>query len=178
VAPDLAQLERSLWDAADELRANSGLKASGYGTPVLRLIFLRFADATFAAARDRIEAKASARRRVGPKDYHAAGVIQLDEAARFRYLLDRPEGADLGRAVNEAMRLVEKHNPDLSGVLPRAYTSLPSTTIAPCCATSTATQRISRAMRLVSSTSTSSVSSPPPRARRAASSSRRRRSSA
>jgi hypothetical protein len=31
VAPDLAELERSLWDGADELRANSGLKASKYG---------------------------------------------------------------------------------------------------------------------------------------------------
>jgi type I restriction enzyme M protein len=51
VAPDLAQLENSLWDAADELRANSGLKASEYGTPVPGLIFVRFADATFAAAR-------------------------------------------------------------------------------------------------------------------------------
>ncbi len=130
MAPDLAELERSLWDAADELRANSGLKASEYGTPVLGLIFLRFADATFAAARDRIEAKASARRVVGPKDYHAAGGIYLDDAARFGYLLARPEGADLGSAVTEAMRLVEEHNPDLSGVLPKAYTALPSTTIA------------------------------------------------
>jgi type I restriction enzyme M protein len=130
VASDLAQLETSLWDAADELRANSGLKASEYGTPVLGLIFLRFADATFAAARDRVEAKASARRTIGPKDYHAAGVIYLDDAARFGYLLERPEGADLGSAVNEAMRLVEEHNPDLSGVLPRAYTALDSTTIA------------------------------------------------
>jgi type I restriction enzyme M protein len=61
MAPELAELERSLWDAAGELRANTGLKASEYGTPVLGLIFLRFADATFAAARDGIEAKASAR---------------------------------------------------------------------------------------------------------------------
>ena len=44
---DLAELESRLWDAADELRANFGLKASEYGTPVLGLIFLRFADARF-----------------------------------------------------------------------------------------------------------------------------------
>ncbi len=41
---DLSDLEARLWDAADDLRANSGLKASEYGTPVLGLIFLRFAD--------------------------------------------------------------------------------------------------------------------------------------
>ncbi|MEJ7798145.1 MAG: type I restriction-modification system subunit M N-terminal domain-containing protein, partial [Solirubrobacteraceae bacterium] len=81
--PDLGDLENSLWDAADELRANSGLKASEYGTPVLGLIFLRFADARFKSARDVIEAKASARRRIGPSDYHARGVIYLTAEARF-----------------------------------------------------------------------------------------------
>ncbi len=60
--PDLGELERRLWDAADDLRANSGLKASEYGTPVLGLIFLRFADARFTAARDAIEAKGPAGR--------------------------------------------------------------------------------------------------------------------
>jgi hypothetical protein len=42
------QLERRLWDAADQFRANSGLKAGEYSGPVLGLIFLRFAEARFA----------------------------------------------------------------------------------------------------------------------------------
>ncbi|MGI8623835.1 MAG: type I restriction-modification system subunit M N-terminal domain-containing protein [Solirubrobacteraceae bacterium] len=46
--PDLAELEKRLWDAANEPRANSGLKASEYGSPVLGLIFLRFADASWS----------------------------------------------------------------------------------------------------------------------------------
>src|SRR3954451_2049980 len=104
--PDLAELEGRLWDAADELRANSGLKASEYGTPVLGLIFLRFADAKFEAARTRIEAKASARRKIGASDYHAQRVIYLTETARFEHLLHLAEGADLGKAVNTAMREV------------------------------------------------------------------------
>jgi len=128
--PDLTELENRLWDAADDLRANSGLKASEYGTPVLGLIFLRFADARFEAASERVEAKASARRKVGPSDYQAEGVIYLTEAARFRCLLDLPEGTDLGRAVNEAMRSVEEHNPELAGVLPRTYTAIDNSTIA------------------------------------------------
>lgn len=128
--PDLAELEKRLWDAADDLRANSGLKASEYGTPVLGLIFLRFADARFTAARDEIEAKASARRRIGPSDYHARRVIYLTETARFGTLLALPEGSDLGRAVNAAMQEVEKHNPELSGVLPKTYTAIPDDTIA------------------------------------------------
>jgi type I restriction enzyme M protein len=126
---DLSQLESRLWDAADELRANSSLKASEYGTPVLGLIFLRFADARFEAAHEQIEAKATARRKITPKDYHAVGVVYLVEAARFRYLLDLPEGSDLGKAINEAMRLVEETNPDLKGVLPRAYTGIETQTL-------------------------------------------------
>ena len=38
------ELEKRLWGAADELRANSKLKSSEYSVPVLGLIFLRFAD--------------------------------------------------------------------------------------------------------------------------------------
>ena len=40
----LKQLEADLWSAADNLRANSDLKSSEYSTPVLGLIFLKFAD--------------------------------------------------------------------------------------------------------------------------------------
>ena len=127
---DLSELENRLWDAADELRANSKLKASEYGTPVLGLIFLRFADTKFTAARERIEAKASKRRRIGPSDYHAERVIFLPDEARFGYLLGLPEGADLGKAVNDAMRLIEEQNPELSGVLPRTYAGIENSTIA------------------------------------------------
>lgn len=38
------EIEKRLWDAADELRANSALKSSEYSVPVLGLIFLRYAD--------------------------------------------------------------------------------------------------------------------------------------
>ena len=50
-------LEKRLWDAADQFRANSGLKAGQYSTPVLGLIFLRFAEARFAQRRCTTEAK-------------------------------------------------------------------------------------------------------------------------
>ena len=39
----IGELERRLWSATDNLRANSDLKASEYSTPVLGLIFLKFA---------------------------------------------------------------------------------------------------------------------------------------
>ena len=43
-AEQLKTLEDNLWSAADKLRANSDLKSSEYATPVLGLIFLKFAD--------------------------------------------------------------------------------------------------------------------------------------
>jgi type I restriction enzyme M protein len=41
-------IEKRLWEAADQLRANSELKSSEYSVPVLGLIFLRYADYKFA----------------------------------------------------------------------------------------------------------------------------------
>jgi type I restriction enzyme M protein len=120
------QLEKRLWAAADQFRANSGLKAGEYSGPVLGLIFLRFAEARFAKRRAELE-KAGASPRRGnsriddPKAYMAEGVLYLTPGARFDYLLARPEGGNVGKAVNEAMADIEKHNPQLAGVLPRNY---------------------------------------------------------
>lgn len=40
---DITKLEAELWEAADELRANSKLSSQEYCMPVLGLIFLRYA---------------------------------------------------------------------------------------------------------------------------------------
>jgi|GEM_PF-2528888 len=48
---DSATLEKKLWDAADQFRANSGLKPQEYSGPILGLIFLRFAEVRFIAQR-------------------------------------------------------------------------------------------------------------------------------
>src|ERR1017187_4747671 len=118
-------LEKRLWDAADQFRANSGLKSQEYSAPVLGLIFLRFAEARFAAQRAKLE-KAGATSRRGsrvdePAAYHADGILCLPAEARFDYLLNRPEAEDIGGKVNAAMREIEKHNPQLAGVLPKTY---------------------------------------------------------
>ena len=46
----VGDLEKRLWDTADELRANSKLKSAEYSIPVLGLIFPKHADYRFAAA--------------------------------------------------------------------------------------------------------------------------------
>ena len=50
--------------------------------------------------------------------------------ARFPRLLQLPEGAELGKAVNDAMRAVEKENPDLADVLPKTFQILENRTLA------------------------------------------------
>jgi len=126
-------LETSLWAAADQLRANSGLNASQYSQPVLGLIFLRFADVRFAARRAELEKAATSARRGPqvdePSAYHEKGVLFLAApnprkkfaGARFDDLLKLPEGTAVGSSVNNAMRAIERDNPQLAGVLPKTY---------------------------------------------------------
>ncbi|MBC8095300.1 MAG: type I restriction-modification system subunit M N-terminal domain-containing protein, partial [Akkermansiaceae bacterium] len=59
---DNAALEKRLWDAADQFRANSGLKSQEYSAPVLGLLFLRFAEVRFAAQRAKLLKQAEAAR--------------------------------------------------------------------------------------------------------------------
>ena len=126
-----ATLERRLWDAADQFRANSDLKAAEYSQPILGLIFLRFASARFDVQRARLEQAGQSSRRGSRVDdataYHAEGVLYLAPDARFDHLLSLPESADIGKAVNDAMREIEKGNPQLSGVLPRTYSRFTGT---------------------------------------------------
>jgi len=120
-------LEKRLWDAADELRANSKLKSSEYSVPVLGLIFLRYADQKFTEAEKKMPKQASGRRKIGKSDYQAQGVLYLPEKARFGYLLNLPEGTDIGKAINEAMKAIEGDNEDLKDVLPKTYNSIDKT---------------------------------------------------
>ena len=80
-------LEKRLWEAADQFRANSGLSAAQYSQPVLGLIFLRFAEVRFAKQRVTLE-KASASSRPGrrgadPKASQARGTLDPAPNARF-----------------------------------------------------------------------------------------------
>ncbi len=76
------QIEKRLWGAADELRANSKLKSSEYSVPVLGLVFLRYADHKFGGG-EGTGGKGGGRRTIGQADYQARGVLYLPEAARF-----------------------------------------------------------------------------------------------
>ncbi len=120
----LKQLEHDLWSAADNLRANSDLKASEYGTPVLGLIFLKFADINYRRHEAAIDAKfdkLKGTRREKP--LHEIAVAKcgfyLPEHARYDYLINLPEEEDIAKALEQAMESIEKYKPELEGSLPK-----------------------------------------------------------
>ena len=113
MSSDLVAIENRLWATADQLWANTGLKPSEFSTPVLGLIFLRYADKRFADCALILNAKGIPSDEREPMDYQAEGVLYLPNEARFGNLLTMTEGANLGRAIAGAMALVEEHNPEL-----------------------------------------------------------------
>lgn len=129
MAADLVAVENHLWAAADQLWANTGLKPSEFSTPVLGLIFLRYADKRFTEAQAKLTAKGLMADDLEPFDYQAEGVLYLPDEARFSHLCTLTEGDNLGKAINNAMALVEANNDDLKGVLPRSYNKLPNPTL-------------------------------------------------
>ena len=116
-----SNIESRLWEAADELRANSELTSNEYSIPVLGLVFLRYADHKFLAAAKELEGAGSGRRTIGPADYQAEGVLYLPESSRFSSVIQLPEGDNIGAVINDALRAIESNNPDLKDVLPKTY---------------------------------------------------------
>ena len=121
----LKKLERDLWAAADKLRANSDLKASEYSTPVLGLIFLKFADNKYrqheAAIQAEYEKLKDTRMERSLKDIaiEKCGFF-LKPYARYDYLLNLPEQEDIATAIRTAMTSIENSKPELAGSLPQA----------------------------------------------------------
>ena len=124
---DIKNLENELWDAANDLRANSKLTAAEYKDPLLGLVLLRFAQNRYEDAKVVIEDKLPLNPRTGEKrqatkdDFAAAGAILLPEKAKYDYLADLPESEDIAEAINNAMKLIEAEYADLAGILPKSY---------------------------------------------------------
>jgi len=122
----LKLLEADLWRAADQLRANSKLTASEYSMPVLGLIFLRHAFNRFQKVKIEVEKTLPVhpQRGIRPltkKDFEEQNSMFLPEKAQFDFLVSLPESADIGDAIDNAMKLIEDEYDNLKGVLPKNY---------------------------------------------------------
>ncbi len=122
----LRKLEAELWRAADQLRANSKLTASEYSMPVLGLIFLRHAYNRFLKAKEDVEKSLPyhpqrGRRPVTKQDFEEQNAMFLPDKAQFDYLVSLPESAEIGEAIDNAMKLIEEEYENLNGVLPKNF---------------------------------------------------------
>ncbi len=120
----LKKLESDLWAAADKLRANSDLKASEYSTPVLGLIFLKFADNKYrqheAAIKQEFKKLQGTRRERSEEEIAVEKCgFYLEPHARYDYLLNLPEKENIARAIRRAMASIESTKSELLGVLPQ-----------------------------------------------------------
>lgn len=131
----LDDIKKTLWAAADKLRAN--MDAAEYKHLVLGLIFLKYISDTFAARSAEL-----ARRFADPKDeyfldgadtneiaaeleerdyYKEANVFWVPEAARWETLRAAAKQPDIGKRIDDALTLIEVENPKLKGILDKRY---------------------------------------------------------
>jgi type I restriction enzyme M protein len=124
------QLHERIWAAAEQLRANSSLKLNEIAEPILGLIFLKFADVKFRRAKAEIEAerqKLTGRKPpITSDNYKQRGVPFIPDEAGYAHLMDLPEGENIGKAINDAMKSIEQENRELAGILPQDFTTLSS----------------------------------------------------
>ncbi|MFZ3207977.1 MAG: N-6 DNA methylase [Geobacteraceae bacterium] len=121
----IEQIETQLWEAADQLRANSKLTSSEYCMPMLGIIFLRHASNRYENALGQIKADQAAdkmpNRPLVKGDFIKRRALLLPENGRYDYLLKLPTGTSLGTALVEAMNAIEAEFEPLKGQLPKEY---------------------------------------------------------
>lgn len=131
----LDDIKKTLWAAADKLRAN--MDAAEYKHLVLGLIFVKYISDTFAARRAEL-----AQRLADPKDdyflpdaddkllaaeleerdyYKEVNVFWVPEAARWEALRAAAKQPDIGKRIDDALSLIEIDNPKLKGILDKRY---------------------------------------------------------
>lgn len=120
----LKDLNKRLWDTADDLRANTGLKTSEYSTPILGLIFLKFADSKYDQYEQDInkeynELKGGRREKPIEEIAIEKCGFYLPKESRYEYLLNLSEEEDIAKNIKEAIEGVEKYSPELVGILPK-----------------------------------------------------------
>jgi len=123
-AEQLKKLEDGLWQAANNLRDNTGLKSHEYAAPVLGLIFLKFADNAYNRKEQEINAEYA--KHSGKRSEKIIEDIAIEKCglylpkhARYDYLLNLSEQEDIATAIKQAMKDIEKYKPELADCLPK-----------------------------------------------------------
>lgn len=110
--------EKEIWKAADLLRGN--LDASEYKSVVLGLIFLKYIS-------DRFEDKYRELLAQGEgfeedlDEYTSEGIFFVPQDARWEVIAASAHTPEIGTAIDNAMRAIEKENKRLKGILPKNF---------------------------------------------------------
>ena len=121
---NIRKLEAELWESADLLRQGSKLTSSQYCMPVLALLFLRYAYSRYKMVEAEIlQGRPMRGGRVMPVQFDYLVNLPDNIVSAGLKTKDGQDINSLGEAVNNAMQLVEDQSEQLTGVLPKTYTS-------------------------------------------------------
>ena len=131
----LDDIKKTLWAAADKLRAN--MDAAEYKHLVLGLIFLKYISDTFTAKQQELLGRLR-----DPKDdyyfegatdqdiakeledrtyYVADNIFWVPEPARWEKVRASAKAVDIGKSIDDALVIIETENPSLKGILDKRY---------------------------------------------------------
>lgn len=110
--------EKQLWDAADVLRGN--MDAADYKNVVLGLIFLKYLSDRFDERYQELVAEG-----YGDEEdrdcYIEENVFYVPEEARWAQIASEAHTPEIGQAIDNAMRAIERENDALKDVLPKNF---------------------------------------------------------
>ena len=110
--------EKKIWDAACVLRGN--IDASEYKSVVLGLIFLKYIS-------DRFEGKYNQLKEEGDgfeediDEYTSEGIFFVPQGARWSDVAAKAHTPEIGVAIDNAMRSIERENKRLKDILPKNF---------------------------------------------------------
>ena len=127
---NIEQLEKRLWNSADQLRSNADLASNEYFIPIMGIIFLRHAFNRYLQIEKEIEPTLAKRggkpRPLAKEDFFSKAALFLREKSRFDYLANLPGDKDKSQAIINAMQAIEEDYESLRGILPKDYHTLSS----------------------------------------------------
>lgn len=115
---DSLGLEAELFKTADKLRGN--MEPSDYKHVVLGLIFLKYISDAFENKYQQL-AKDDPKSAEDKDEYLAENVFWVPKEARWSNLQNNAKQPTIGTLIDDAMRVIEKDNESLKGVLPKEY---------------------------------------------------------
>ncbi|MEJ2794288.1 class I SAM-dependent DNA methyltransferase [Iodobacter sp. LRB] len=135
----LQDIQKTLWSAADKLRAN--VDAAEYKHIALGMIFLKFISDSFSARRAELTRRFADENddyflhdsddellaeELEDRDYYKeVNVFWVPEGARWEALRANAKQADIGKRIDDALAILEQENPSLKGILDKRYARAP-----------------------------------------------------